>query len=70
MGGCNTKVKVKLVSMATKLSSIRVTGNPVIIDHKRAKLSFIAGIFYWLGGDKYRSRLQFEMWRYLRSRRE
>lgn len=64
-----TKIARIFISGAEKVRSVPTynIADPVKRDHKAGRISLMAAILYWLGGDKDQSKKQIEMWRYLRT---
>lgn len=63
-----TKIARLFISGAEKVRSVPTNNiaDPVKRDHKAGRISLMAAILYWLGGDKEQAKNQIEMWRYLR----
>lgn len=67
-----TKVRNYFFNLSNKISSTPVTNieDPVLREHKMARISLLTGICLLLGFEINLAKRQFEMWRHLRSREE
>lgn len=66
-----TKMSKYFIEKAEKIevTRIRYTENYIKTEHKMARISLITGVLYLFGGSLSQARRQFEMWSYLRSRK-